>query len=136
MAEQQDETLNSDEENDFVEEQQPLEQVEEEETPPSANKSQVGFVCTTCGATFAKKFNRDRHVRLSHNNIVRVYDCTFCGAFFDTVEKLRQHRQSHKPSTGFEEKSSAFRKKCVVYRKTYEEKMLTLENAFMSIRRT
>ena len=90
----------------------------------------AGFVCTTCGIKFARKFNRDRHMRLSHNNITQVFDCTFCGAFFNTVEKLQQHREQHKPSTGFVVKDSAFRKKCVVYRKTYDEKMLTLENAF------
>lgn len=90
-----------------------------------------GYVCTTCGAKFSRKFNRDRHIRLNHNNIAMVYDCTFCGAFFDSLEKLRQHRESHEPSTSFKKRESAFRKKCVVYRKIYDKKILTLEDAFL-----
>ena len=104
-----------------------LEGAEETATPL---KKTLGFVCTTCGVTFAKKYNRDRHIVLRHNNIVRVYDCTFCGAVFDNMTKLRDHRDAHAPSTGFELNQSAFRKKCAIYRKTYGEKVLTLENAF------
>ena len=90
----------------------------------------VGFVCNICGVSFTRKGHRDRHVRSRHNNIVPVHDCVFCGAFFNSVAKLKEHRQSHRPSTGFELKSSAFRKKCSLFRKTYEEKMLTFEHAF------
>jgi hypothetical protein len=107
---------------------------EKEKTPPPGEEVSepppTGFVCTTCGVRFARKFNRDRHVRLTHNNIARVYDCSFCGATFDNSKKLQEHRVNHTPSTGFEVKQSAFRKKCVIYRKNYSEKMLTLENAF------
>lgn len=103
---------------------------EENAAAPVATAAAGGYVCATCGAKFARRYNRDRHVQLTHNNIVQVYDCSFCGAFFNTLVKLREHRDSHKPTTGFEEKSSAFRKKCVIFRKTYGEKMLTLENAF------
>ncbi len=88
------------------------------------------YICKTCGIQFAKKFNRDRHVAKTHNNIVQVYDCTFCGAIFNSVLKLQIHRERHNPSTGFEEKKSAFKNKCVRYRKTYDKKMLTFENAF------
>jgi len=99
----------------------------EEAIPPAET---VSFVCETCGVGFSRKTNRDRHVRLRHNNISLVYDCGFCGAFYNTAAKLREHRQSHKPSTGFEAKASAFRKSCVVYRKIYGEKMTSLEQAF------
>ena len=90
----------------------------------------VGFVCNICGVSFTRKGHRDRHVRSRHNNIVPVHDCVFCGAFFNSVAKLKEHRQSHRPSTGFELKSSAFRKKCSLFRKTYAEKMPTFEHAF------
>jgi len=88
------------------------------------------FICTTCGAKFSRKYNRDRHFQLSHNNIARVYDCRLCGAVLDSAAKLQEHRKNHEPTTGFQVVNSAFRKKCVLYRKTYTEKMLTLENAF------
>ena len=100
--------------------------------PPSEESADqpTRYVCAQCGAAFARKFNRDRHVRLLHNYITRVYDCSYCGAIFDTSKKLNDHRLEHSPTTGFEVKQSAFRKSCVIFRKSYKEKMLTLENAF------
>lgn len=121
---------NANEENVEAAMEPPPSEVSGEPIPSTSRTESFGYVCPTCNIKFAKKFNRDRHVKLTHNNIVRVFDCTFCGAFFDSMEKLRQHRQSHRPVTGFEVKTSAFRKKCVIYRKKYGEKMLTFEHAF------
>lgn len=110
------------------------EKKDQEDIPPETlvvENTKTGYVCVTCNITFARRFNRDRHIRLSHNNIEQVYDCSFCGAIFYNSLQLQRHRESHKPTTGFEEKTSAFRKKCVVFRKTYAEKIITLENALL-----
>ncbi len=104
---------------------------EDQQQQITAPAAATAFACTTCGIRFSRRANRDRHIRLVHNNISRVFDCTFCGAFFDSIEKLRQHRESHEPSTGFVKRDSAFRKSCIIYQKTYGKKMLTLEDAFM-----
>jgi hypothetical protein len=45
---------------------------EEEEGATPTPKTGGGYTCTTCGAVFSRKFNRDRHVQLNHNNIVQV----------------------------------------------------------------
>jgi len=104
------------------------------EIGPEGNNLKPVFICPTCGAKFTKKYNRDRHFAMSHNNISRAYECRLCGAVLDNTVKLQEHRRTHKPTTGFEEVNSAFRKKCVLYRKTYPEKMNTLENAFIADR--
>ena len=97
---------------------------------PEDSSQNGGFHCTECGVRFAKRYNRDRHFKRKHNNIMKVYDCTFCGAIFRDAEKLRKHRESHSPTTGFVEHAHALRKSCIIYRKTYDEKIPTLENAF------
>jgi hypothetical protein len=105
---------------------------DEQEPEPirDIGKPASDYVCTVCGMKFSKIFNRNRHVMRKHNNIVPMYTCNFCGAAFDDSKKLKQHRERHKPTTGFEVKDSAFRKKCVIYRKLYDKKMPTLENAY------
>ena len=108
-------------------EEQPVNN-DEHENETAASVSD--YPCAVCGKNFSRKFNRDRHFILWHNNIVRMYSCNFCGAAFDDSKKLQQHRESHKPSTGFEVWDSAFRKKCVIYRKLHSGIMSTLENAY------
>ena len=87
------------------------------------------YPCPTCGIRFAKAYNRDRHFNRVHNVIQRAYECTLCGAAFDSVAKLRDHRDTHAPSTGYEEVRQAFGGKCIIYRKTYPKKMYTFEQA-------
>ena len=92
--------------------------------------SASSYVCTVCGRKFSRSFNRDRHFTQSHTNIVRMYTCNFCGAAFDESIKLQQHRERHKPTSSFEVRDSAFRKKCVIYRKLHTKNIPTLENAY------
>ena len=113
------------EENDMEEESD--QQTSSEETTES---EKVSYSCTTCVAVFARKFNRDRHVARFHNNIMRAYDCRFCGAVFNSREQLTEHQLSHAPTTGFQVYASAFRRKCVIYRKTHGRTMTTLEETF------
>lgn len=107
----------------------------ENEVEPSTVRNMLennasGYVCDICGVRFSRRYNRDRHVILAHNNVVPVHDCSFCGAVFDSGVKMREHRERHKPTTGFEERQSAYRKKCVILRKKYNKKKVTFENAF------
>jgi hypothetical protein len=87
----------------------------------------TSFTCPQCDVKFTRKFNRDRHFQLVHNNITLVHNCSLCGAVFNSVNKLKKHHATHNPATGFTIHTSAFRKKCVIYRKIYEKKMSTLE---------
>jgi hypothetical protein len=57
---------------DEVTEGEESESEREEENLPTPAAAAAGYTCTTCGAVFARKFNRDRHVQLTHNNIVQV----------------------------------------------------------------
>lgn len=77
------------------------------------------FKCPTCELTFARKFNRDRHFRLTHNNIIPIYQCKYCGASFRSSKSLYSHYDQHTPETSFTLHQSAFRKKCAVYRKIF-----------------
>ena len=82
-----------------------------------------------CNITFTRRYNRDRHVALEHNNVVIVHSCVFCGGIFQNVKALREHRLTHKPETGFQLLSSAHKKKCVIYRKQYSHPVDTFEEA-------
>jgi len=54
-----------------------------------------------------------------------------CGGIFQSVFLLRRHRKTHRVDAGnFVIKEKAFRKQCVIYQKTYSEKMITLDAAF------
>lgn len=88
------------------------------------------FACPQCSVLFTRRANRDRHVVRIHTNANLVHPCNICGNVFDSVQKLKNHRLTHKPSNGFRVLQSAFRKTCVIYRKTYEKKINTLDMAF------
>jgi hypothetical protein len=70
-----------------------------------------------------------------HGRVRVVHNCIFCGASFENLNELKAHRLNHEPSTGFIVISSAHRKKCVIYRKTYGKKMATLDAAFYNDKR-
>ena len=80
-----------------------------------------------CGVKFTRRYNRDRHVAREHNNVVIVHSCIFCNAVFSSTKKLREHRTSHEPSTGFVEFASAHKKKCVIFRKLYGRQMISFK---------
>lgn len=87
------------------------------------------FQCPELGCTlkFTRRYNRDRHVAREHNNVVIVHSCIFCNAVFPSTKKLREHRVSHEPSTGFIEFASAHKKKCVIFRKAYGRQMTSFK---------
>ena len=92
----------------------------------------VVFHCPHCAVVFTRKFNRDRHVNVEHNHITIVHSCVFCGAVFNTIAALRVHRKNHQPTTGFEVFASAHKKKCVIFRKSYESIMADLNSSFLN----
>jgi hypothetical protein len=58
-----------------------------------------------------------------------MVDCSLCGAYFHQLSDLRKHRRIHKPTTGFKQLISAFKRACIIFRKVYEEKILSFEEA-------
>ena len=84
---------------------------------PATSSSSSGFSCSTCGKTFARKYNRNRHEKTherddiqcrqcnyrakssddlqSHKVIKHVkktnFKCGYCDAVFSSVLKLQQH---------------------------------------------
>lgn len=88
--------------------------------------------CPQCSVKFVRKYNRDRHVLREHSHANLVHTCDLCSGVFRSVKKLKEHRMTHVPSTGFEVRVSAFKRTCVSYRKTYGKKMKTLEQAFQN----
>ena len=106
------------------------------ETPLAEEKDKFKMVhiCPheNCGAAFSRKRNRDRHYNLIHTQENMVYDCSICGGVFHSISELKEHRLEHEHSTGFKLLKSAFTKTCSIYRKTYSEKMPTLENSFQN----
>ena len=90
------------------------------------------FSCPVCKALFTRKFTRDRHVGTTHNNIKPIYTCSLCGGVFKGVKNLQDHRRQHTAITRFIPIISAMKKNCIIYRKSYEKKMDSLELAFHS----
>lgn len=90
--------------------------------------------CPQCNATFSRSADRNRHVLSVHTRANLAHTCGLCGGVFTSVSKLKKHRASHEPSNGFAIRTTAFNKKCVIYRKTYNEKMETLEKSFKNDR--
>lgn len=87
------------------------------------------FVCPepACGISFSRKWNRDRHLALEHNNVEIVHSCVFCGGVFSSSQTLRQHRQIHEPQTDFILHQSSQKQKCVIYRKSYGKRMTSFQ---------
>ncbi|XP_029720856.2 zinc finger protein 354A-like isoform X2 [Aedes albopictus] len=50
------------------------------------------YKCSDCGLGFARKYNRDRHVRLD-GCVEMVLCCVNCDEEFDSAPKLAQHQQ-------------------------------------------
>lgn len=89
--------------------------------------------CFECGATFSRKGDVARHYRSVHINEKLVHQCVLCGSVFYNATDYKNHKTSHQPQNSeFKLLSSAFRKNCVIYRKTYSEKMETFDKAFLS----
>jgi hypothetical protein len=99
--------------------------------PNIVNDNNAAHRCPECPAVFSRIYNRDRHYRRRHINSNCVHQCTLCGGIFASMFHLRRHRKTHRVENGsFVILDKAFRKNCVIYRKTYNEKMETLNGAF------
>ena len=92
------------------------------------------YECPDCDAKFTRKANRDRHYKNVHSFEKMVHQCTICGNVFDDVPSLQEHRLTHEQPGVFVKIKTAFRGTCVIYRKTYSEKMKTLEMSFQNDR--
>jgi DNA polymerase type B, organellar and viral len=90
------------------------------------------FACPQCEAEFTSKFSRTRHILRIHTNANLVHPCETCGNVFNSVMELKKHRKTHPPNSDFVIIASAFKKTCVVYRKTYHKRMKTLAEAFFN----
>ena len=88
----------------------------------------VGFPCFQCDAVFSRKAHVQRHYNRVHTNQNLVHECALCGSIFNSAHFLKQHKLEHTPTNSeFTILQSAFKKKCITYRKTYPEKMETLD---------
>jgi len=91
----------------------------------------VGFPCFQCDAVFSRKAHVQRHYNRVHTNQNLVHECALCGSIFNSAHFLKQHKLEHTPTNSeFTILQSAFKKKCIIYRKTYPEKMETLDKSF------
>jgi hypothetical protein len=89
------------------------------------------FECFECGARFTRKADVNRHYKNMHLNQDLIHQCTLCGALFYSSHHFNQHKLSHEPTNSeFTILSSAFRKNCIIYRKTYSEKNDNFDKAF------
>jgi ribosomal protein L44E len=88
------------------------------------------FHCPSCDASFKRKTARDRHVNNYHNQSGIIYPCIYCSASYDNVAKLREHRRSHLPTSGFVLVEKAFKRTCKFFQKLHDEHVLTFEQAF------
>ena len=80
------------------------------------------FICSICNKSFLNKYNRDRHIRNTHSKsklrIAKI--CDVCNQYIKNQEHLNLHKLQHKPKTKFTILESAFNKKCIIYRRKYD----------------
>jgi hypothetical protein len=77
------------------------------------------FLCPSCPATFARRYNRDRHFATNHGFGDRAYDCVLCGAVFMNVVQLHQHILTHEPETEYTVIQDLLGGALTTYRKGY-----------------
>ena len=94
--------------------------------------SRKQYACSLCSYIGTRAFNRDRHFEQKHAAKSPVYQCSICAQNFSSIQNLKAHRVSHKPTTGFQLLRTAFTRSCVIYRKIYDEKMSTYTEAYTS----
>jgi uncharacterized C2H2 Zn-finger protein len=97
------------------------------------------FPCPSegCGAVFARRFNRDRHLARNHAGLGRVYDCVVCGLIFHSAGELRRHVETaHRAGDGgdgrgteFAVRQVNFRGACRTYRKRYDQHVRAAVNS-------
>lgn len=93
------------------------------------------FDCTTCDASFTRRWDLKRHTSRFHTSQRIMYKCTFCNRYYRTVPDLREHRETHVANETFSVHNSAFNRTCIVYRKTYDDNARSLEELFANEKR-
>lgn len=77
------------------------------------------FKCQECNAKFARNFNLNRHIHLTHSDSP-LNRCELCGQEFTNYDNLLlHHKKEHTVAKGFQIRESAFRKSVLKYRYTY-----------------
>lgn len=83
------------------------------------------FQCVSCTSKFTRKRNLDKHFAQKHSGIKNVISCFLCGKIFpDYLSLSEHHSNSHKSSSLFELRQSAFDKCATIYRYIFEDKKL------------
>ena len=88
------------------------------------------FKCDFCPIVFSRFSNKNRHMQNKHNHVEPIYECTLCGAHYTVYQQLVHHRRQHKPTTGFKLLRKALKGSCAIYRKIYQDRMDSFEDAF------
>lgn len=84
------------------------------------------FQCVSCNSKFTRKRNLDKHFAQKHSGVKNVISCFLCGKIFADYSSLNEHHNgSHKSSSLFELRQSAFGKSAITYRYTFEDRKLT-----------
>ena len=87
------------------------------------------YKCDFCDVIFTREASKKRHIQRIHNHVKPILDCTMCGAQFDHLQKLQEHRRIHQPTSGFKYMRNAFGKTCSIYRKIYGKKIISFQEA-------
>lgn len=76
----------------------------------------------TCGLTFSRQYNLNRHYERYHLAQDFVEKCLLCGQIFQNCEEIQKHyKEYHQPSNKFYEKESAFRKTVQTFRYNFDD---------------
>ena len=84
------------------------------------------YDCLFCPATFARAYDRNRHINTQHGAVPPVYPCLICGLHFNRVQGLHQHIDGHAPQVDYD-KLDVMGGAAHMYRKNYLPPTASLE---------